>query len=203
MSNTHTKMTLRLVVTFLVAAVAAASLDDIMESFSNAYNRMFSSSSSSPSESSMQGECQLALRVLAYEDEIMRGERSFPDAGLSTFRYNIYDPSSSSSSDPQEEPIGIYLGASHTINEHDCVGTGAFGFDYNPEIDSYDSQIFVSVSCSGSFNAITGGTGRYAFIKNGHEVISDSRDIAGGSISELHFTSETCGSEHSMARRVA
>ncbi|KAL3902879.1 MAG: hypothetical protein SGILL_010661, partial [Bacillariaceae sp.] len=181
MSRTQTNMALRLIVTFLVAAVTAASLDDVMESVSNAYSRMFSSSES------MQGECQLALRVLAYEDEILGGERSFPDAGLSTFRYNIYDPSSS---DPHE-PIGIYLGASHTINEHDCVGTGSFGFDYNPEIDSYDSQIFVSVSCSGSFNAITGGTGRYAFIKNGHEVISDSRDIAGGSVSELHFTSET------------
>jgi hypothetical protein len=187
-------MTLRLIVTFLVAAVAAASLDDIMSSVSSVYSRLFSSSNAS----TIQGECQLALRVLAYEDEIVGGERSFPDAGLSTFRYNIYDPSSS---DPHE-PIGIYLGASHTVNEHDCVGQGSFGFDYNPETDSYESQIFVSVSCSGAFNAITGGTGRYAFIRNGHEVITDSRDIAGGSISELHFTSETCGSEHTMAKRV-
>ena len=187
-------MTLRITIAFLAAAVAAASLDDIMSSFSNAYSKLFSSSDASMG----QGECQLALRVLAYEDEIVGGERSFPDAGLSTFRYNIYDPSSSDVHDP----IGIYLGASHTVNEHDCVGQGSFGFDYNPEIDSYESQIFVSVTCSGAFNAITGGTGRYAFIKNGHEVISDSRDIAGGSISELHFTSETCGSEHSMAKRV-
>lgn len=144
-------------------------------------------------------ECRLALRVLAYEDEIAAGERPFPDAGLSTFRYNLYDPADLDA----QKPVGIYIGASHTINNHDCIGTGAFNFDYKSETDSYDSQIFVSVSCSGSFNAITGGTGRYAFIKNGHEVITEAKDVDRGSISELQFTSETCGTENaSMTKRI-
>jgi hypothetical protein len=189
-------MTFRLVIVFLISAVAAAALDDIMSSMQGAWRKVAGDHEV----------CRLALRVLAYEDEIASGEKSFPDAGLSTFRYNLYDPTTAATTtdSSQPTPIGIYIGASHSVNQHDCIGTGAFNFDYNSESDSYDSQIFVSVSCSGSFNAITGGTGRYAFIKNGHEVILDARDVAGGSISELQFTSETCGTEHAggMVQRV-
>jgi hypothetical protein len=175
-------MTFRFILAFLIAAAASAALDDIMASMQGAWRKV----------SGDHVVCRLALRVLAYEEEIAAGEQSYPEAGLSTFRYNIYDPTVKDS----HEPIGIYIGASHSISQHDCIGNGAFNFDYNPETDSYDSQIFVSVSCSGSFNAITGGTGRYAFIKNGHEVILGARDVAGGSLSELQFTTETCGTEH-------
>jgi len=153
-------------------------------------------------------ECQLALRVLAYDDEIVAGERAFPSAGLSTFRYNLYDPerprkeqndSGEDENDVDDEPIGIYIGASHSVGRNDCVGTGSFNFDYKPETDSYDSQIYVSVSCSGSYNAIIGGTGKYAFLKNGYEIILDSQDIPGASISELNFVSESCSSAQQAA----
>jgi hypothetical protein len=182
-------MIFRLVIAFLICALATAALDDIMSSMQGAWRKVAGDHQI----------CRLALRVLAYEDEIASGEKSFPDAGLSTFRYNLYDPTTITNDTTEAShpaPIGIYIGASHSVNQHDCIGTGAFNFDYNAETDSYDSQIYVSVSCSGSFNAIVGGTGRYAFIKNGHEVILDARDVAGGSISELQFTSETCGTEH-------
>lgn len=132
------------------------------------------------------GECRVGLRVLAYNDEIEDGETS-PARGVSTFRYPIYHPSNPS------KPIGIYIGVSTDAGEDDCVGTGAFNFDYNHETNSYDSQIFVSVSCSGEVNNIIGGTGSYAFIRNGHEVITEANDVAGASVSELHFISETCG----------
>jgi hypothetical protein len=138
------------------------------------------------------GECQLALRVLAFDKDIDMGETTH-SSGFSTFRYPIYDPEGVATNDP---PIGIYIGASTTIGQNnalgDCIGSGSFNFDYDEDTNSYKSQIFVSVSCSGTFNAITGGTGKYAFIQNGHEVIADSFDIEGGSISELHFASDTC-----------
>jgi hypothetical protein len=192
-------MSFRLALVFMISAVAAAALDDIMSSMQGAWRKVAGDHEI----------CRLALRVLAFEDEIASGEKAFPDAGLSTFRYNLYDPTTTTaaSSDPsasQPTPIGIYIGASHSVNQNDCIGTGSFNFDYNTETDSYDSQIYVSVSCSGSFNAIIGGTGRYAFIKNGHEVILDARDVPGASISELQFTSETCGTEHKggMVQRV-
>jgi hypothetical protein len=147
------------------------------------------------------GECQLALRVLAYDRDIALGETAH-EAGFSTFRYPIYDPEGVANDEP---PLGVYIGASTTVGNSandgggfegdlgDCIGTGSFNFDYSDETESYESQIYVSVSCSGTFNAITGGTGRYAYIRNGHEVIADSHDIPGGSVSELHFTDRTCG----------
>jgi hypothetical protein len=108
--------------------------------------------------------------------------------------YDIDDTIASVGREEQPTPVGIYIGASHTVHNNDCIGTGSFNFDYNSETDSYDSQIFVSVSCSGTYNAITGGTGRYAYIKNGHEVIAGgpSEISIPSSVSELHFTSETC-----------
>lgn len=140
------------------------------------------------------GECQLALRVLAYDKDIEAGETPH-SAGYSTFRYAIYDPDGVATDEP---PVGVYIGASTTVGKTDetgdCIGTGSFNFDYDADTDSYLSQVFLAVSCSGTFNAITGGTGRYSYIKNGHEVISDSYDIEGGSVSELHFSGNTCGS---------
>jgi hypothetical protein len=144
---------------------------------------------SAPSEEELSnGECRVGLRVIAYDDEIEDGESS-PAQGVSTFRYPIYHPSSPT------EPIGIYIGVSTGAGDEDCIGTGAFNFDYNQETNSYDSQIFVSVSCSGDVNNIIGGTGSYAFIRNGHEVMSEATEFEGATVSDLHFVSETCGKD--------
>ena len=125
--------------------------------------------------------CEDILRLFAYDEEIVAGEEINDETGQNTFNYPVYDADT-------KIPLGSYTGYSTTIG-NDCVGNGVFNLDWNEEKQSYDSQIFVSVSCSGSFNGIVGGTGQYAFIKNGHEKFVAH---SAGSVSELHFTSPEC-----------
>jgi hypothetical protein len=177
--------------TLFATGVAATAMHDfsILPLFGSRFAEVTNQNNDDSSLSQQElanGECRVALRVMAYDDEIEDGESS-PARDVSTFRYPIYNPSRPS------EPIGIYIGVSTGTGGNDCFGTGAFNFDYNHETNSYDSQIFVSVSCSGDVNNIIGGTGSFAFIRNGHEVITDATGMEGATISELHFTSETCG----------
>jgi hypothetical protein len=210
------KQFLAMIVVALILAVSVVSGASSSSSWTESLTNMMTGGGGGDNEQQQPtasdesgGECVLALRVLAFNKEIEHGELHFSDAGVSTFRYNLYDVDDSIEAvvrrREQPTPVGVYIGASHTVHGDDCVGTGSFNFDYNVETDSYDSQIYVSVSCSGTYNAITGGTGRYAYIKNGHEVIVDGpRELegeVGTTVSELHFTSETCTESPQPIRR--
>jgi hypothetical protein len=194
------------IITLLVVMTVLFTVSASKEEDSSSSSSAFSFFSSQDNAEGEEQQCVLALRLLAFDKEIELGELMFPDAGLSTFRYNLYDVDDTLESlarQEQPKPLGIYIGASHTVHKEDCIGTGSFNFDYNVETDSYDSQIYVSVSCSGTYNAVTGGTGRYAYIKNGHEVIANGpADIAiHSSVSELHFTSDTCITSPSLSQK--
>lgn len=186
--NMMNSQALLLVFALFASGVASTSVNDLMVRswFGKAAIAAADDSFHVQQEQLDDGECRVALRVLAYDDEIEDGETTVA-AGVSTFRYPIYHPSI-----PKKQ-IGIYIGASQGSGGEDCVGTGAFNFDFNPDTDSFDSQLFVAVSCSGEVNSIIGGTGSYAFVKDGYEVITEGS--SGATLSELYFTSETCGKD--------
>lgn len=132
------------------------------------------------------------LQLMAFDDEIKRGERILSE-GLRSFHYPVYERGSDDDDDDDDDEdgsddddertssssslnvVGEYIGASTAIgggDDNDCLGMGSFLLDYNDDTDSYDSQIFVAVSCSGADNAVVGGTGRFEYMQNGYERIT-------------------------------
>jgi len=100
-----------------------------------------------------------------------------------TFSFPFYDANTM-------EMKGVFDDAATKLKDPQCVYSGAFSMDYNNETETYDTQVMVSGTCTGSHNAITGGTGAFA-CASGYEVFTlapSDEYIA----STLYICSEEC-----------
>lgn len=68
------------------------------------------------------------------------------------------------------EQLGTYSDSATDLASGDCVGTGAFSFNYDPP---YLDQIHFSFTCNGEFNAVTGGTGAFGCATGFEEFVFD------------------------------
>jgi len=84
------------------------------------------------------------------------------------------------------ELLGYYSDSSTDLESEDCVGTGAFSFDYE---EPYVSQIAFQFTCFGEFNSITGGTGEFGCASGFEEFVFDDGNIIG---SELNLCGPLC-----------
>jgi hypothetical protein len=76
-----------------------------------------------------------------------------------------------------DEPIGTYTDQTTQISvegeDVDCTFSGSFNFDFDDSlVNPFASQLMVSGTCQGAYNAITGGTGKYA-CASGTEIFID------------------------------
>ena len=97
------------------------------------------------------GNCK-TLHLLAKIEDIIAGVQIADRGETSSFPF--YDMGTM-------KEIGLFTDVASIMQDGECVFTGVLSTDYNEETSSFDSQMTITGTCSGAFNAITGGTGGF------------------------------------------
>jgi len=75
--------------------------------------------------------------------------------------------------------LGSYSDSAVQIDDDDCIGSGAFSFGSGGGGDtpSYSDQVEFGFTCSGRYNAVTGGTGTFGCATGFEQFVVDDGTV--------------------------